>query len=80
MFLRKLVMVHADTIFIKATIVEGEREGSIWNILDGEFRDPTNTVNQIVNSSFQILFDIILLSIPIPILWRLRIRNSAKGT
>ena len=63
----------------KASLVTGIRSRTIWNILDGDSEDPMNTTHQIINSCFQIFFDLVLLAIPIPILRKLKIRKSAKG-
>ena len=64
---------------VKASLYDGLKDGSIWNVVNGSFRDPVNTTNQIVNSSFQIVFDVILLLIPLPVLRGLKIKSGAKG-
>ena len=65
--------------YVKASLYDGLKNDNIWNVLDEGFQDPVNTTHQIVNSSFQIVFDVILLLIPLPVIRSLKIRSSAKG-
>ena len=67
------------TSLVKASLYDGIKHETIWNILVAGFRNPVNTTHQIVNSSFQIVFDVILLLIPLPVIRSLKIRSSAKG-